>query len=157
MLYNSQQGNFFSVRDRNQQWETAARWVILWHWEDFSIPPFPSHSLSLSAAFLLFMTLLKNDKSYVLVVYWQKCCEGIREDDWLFVFYTTFSSFTPKHAHEKLMLGLSFAEHTHICRMVRWSDTHINVSSSVRGFIARWRGGTWRWWSICILYYTIHI
>lgn len=51
MLHNSQQGNFFSVRDRNQQRETAASWVILWHWEDFSIPPF---SLLLTLSFSSF-------------------------------------------------------------------------------------------------------
>lgn len=104
MLHNSQQGNFFSVRDRNQQWETAASWVILWHWEDFSIPPFPSRSLSLSA---LFMTLLKNDKSYVLVVYWQKCCEGIREQrdggegKWMTdcLFFTQPFLLSPQNTH----------------------------------------------------------
>ncbi len=102
---------------------------------------YPSRSLSLSAPFLLFMTLLKNDKSYVLVVYWQKCCEGIENRGMrLFVFYTTFSSFTPKHTPEKLMYGLSFAEHTHVWRTVRWGDTHTDVSS--REFRdARWRGG----------------
>ncbi len=130
---------------------------------------YPSLSLPLTLSFSCFPAFHDSAQK------WQKLCtsclltevlwgnkriEGWRRgkvDDWLFVFYTTFSSFTPKHAHEKLMLGLSFAEHTHICRTVRWSDTHINVSSSVRGFIARWRGGIWRWWSICILYYTIHI
>ncbi len=82
---------------------------------------------------------------------WQKLCTSCvltevlwgnkRIEGWrLFVFYTTFSSFTPKHTPEKLMYGLSFAEHTHVWRTVRWGDTHTDVSS--REFRdARWRGG----------------
>lgn len=32
--------------------------------------------------FFLFMTLLENDKSYMLFVCQQKCCEGIKERGW---------------------------------------------------------------------------
>lgn len=53
------------------------------------------------------------------------------------------SSFYPNtHTHEKLMLRLSFAEHTH-GTSGEWlfEVTHTLMSSSVRRFIVRWREG----------------
>lgn len=95
VLHNSQQGNFFSLRDRNQQWDYRLGYLL---------PLFFSVFLS--------MTLHESEKSYMLFVCQQKCCEGIKEWGWyregeqtnacLFVTQPLHSS--TQHTHEILML-----------------------------------------------------